>query len=77
MTRKEMTIIVISHRMSTLTFCDDAVVLHRGQVLKTGPLSSTLEFYSAQAGNPDLGIEANVLPPDPFEADTLDPLTAS
>jgi ATP-binding cassette, subfamily B, bacterial MsbA len=45
---KEMTIVVISHRLSTLAFCDDAVVLERGRVVKTGPLSTGLEYYAAQ-----------------------------
>jgi subfamily B ATP-binding cassette protein MsbA len=65
MARKEMTIVVISHRMSTLTFCDDAIVLHRGQVVKAGPFASTLEYYATQ----DAGAE--------FEASSLDSLATS
>jgi ABC-type multidrug transport system ATPase subunit len=47
--REGMTVLVISHRTSTLLFCDDAVVLHRGHVVNTGPLSSALEYYGAQS----------------------------
>src|SRR5206468_8161716 len=47
---KSMTIIVISHRPSTLAFCDDAVVLSRGRVVETGPLSSVLSYRSMEAG---------------------------
>ena len=45
--REGMTVLVISHRTSTLTFCDDAVVLARGCVVSTGPLSSALAYYNA------------------------------
>jgi ABC-type bacteriocin/lantibiotic exporter with double-glycine peptidase domain len=47
---KSMTIIVISHRASTVAFCDDAIVLGRGVVLESGPLLSTLAFRTMQAG---------------------------
>jgi ABC-type bacteriocin/lantibiotic exporter with double-glycine peptidase domain len=47
---KSMTIIVISHRASTIAFCDDAIVLARGVVLESGPLTSTLAFRTMQAG---------------------------
>jgi subfamily B ATP-binding cassette protein MsbA len=47
---KSMTIIVISHRPSTLAFCDDAVVLSRGRVVETGPLSSVLSYRTMEAG---------------------------
>jgi ABC-type multidrug transport system fused ATPase/permease subunit len=39
------TLIVISHRRSTLTACDDAVVLDHGRVVNTGSVSSMVEFY--------------------------------
>jgi subfamily B ATP-binding cassette protein MsbA len=47
---KSMTIIVISHRASTVAFCDDAIVSGRGVVLESGPLLSTLAFRTMQAG---------------------------
>ena len=47
---ESMTIIVISHRASTLAFCDDAVVLSRGRVVETGPLSSVLSYRTMEAG---------------------------
>jgi subfamily B ATP-binding cassette protein MsbA len=47
---ESMTIIVISHKPSTLAFCDDAVVLDRGRVVETGPLSSILGYGTLKAG---------------------------
>jgi subfamily B ATP-binding cassette protein MsbA len=47
---ESMTIIVISHKPSTLAFCDDAVVLDRGRVVETGPLSSILRHGVLKAG---------------------------
>jgi subfamily B ATP-binding cassette protein MsbA len=47
---KSMTIIVISHRPSTLAFCDDAVVLHRGRVVETGPFSEVFDYGTMEAG---------------------------
>lgn len=47
---QSMTIIVISHKPSTLAFCDDAVVLDRGRVVETGPLSSVLGYGIMTAG---------------------------
>jgi ABC-type multidrug transport system fused ATPase/permease subunit len=44
------TIIVISHRPGTLAFCDDAVVLSRGRVVETGPLSSILSHRTMEDG---------------------------
>lgn len=41
-----MTIILISHRPSTLALCDDGVVLDRGRVIRTGPLSTLPEYRS-------------------------------
>ena len=41
--RPSMTTIVVSHRPSTLSFCDDAVVLDRGRVVDTGPLSEVFD----------------------------------
>jgi subfamily B ATP-binding cassette protein MsbA len=56
---KSMAIIVISHRANTLAFCDDAIVLGRGVVLESGPLSSTLAFRTMQAGaNQSASIES-------------------
>jgi ABC-type multidrug transport system ATPase subunit len=52
-----MTILVISHRMSTLAICEQAIVLQRGSVVKTGPLSDALEYYAAQSGSTDRPIE--------------------
>ena len=43
------TILVISHRPSTVAFCDDAVVLERGRVVRTGPLSSIVGERSKEA----------------------------
>jgi ABC-type multidrug transport system fused ATPase/permease subunit len=45
-----MTIIVISHRPSTLAFCDDMVVLHRGRVVETGPFSAAFSHSVIEAG---------------------------
>ena len=45
---KSITIIVISHRPNTLAFCDDAVVLERGNVVEAGPISSTAAFRAMQ-----------------------------
>jgi len=47
---ESMTIIVISHRPSTVAFCDDAVVLNRGRVVETGPLSSVFSYRTMEAG---------------------------
>jgi subfamily B ATP-binding cassette protein MsbA len=47
---ESMTVIVISHRPGTLAFCDDAVVLNRGRVVETGPLSSVLSYRTMEAG---------------------------
>ena len=47
---KNLTLIVISHRIGTLAFCDDAIVLDRGRVVECGPLSSTVAFEAARAG---------------------------
>jgi ATP-binding cassette, subfamily B, bacterial MsbA len=49
--RTNMTIVVISHRMSTLNFCDDAIVLDRGKVVKEGPFATTLGYYEAQSAD--------------------------
>lgn len=37
------TLIVISHRRSSIAFCDDAVLIDRGRVLKTGTLEAVLQ----------------------------------
>jgi subfamily B ATP-binding cassette protein MsbA len=50
MLSKSITIIVISHRPNTLAFCDDAVVLERGNVVEEGPISSTAAFRAMQVG---------------------------
>jgi ATP-binding cassette, subfamily B, bacterial MsbA len=55
--RNDMTILVISHRMSTLAICEQAIVLQRGSVVKTGPLSDALEYYATQPGNTDGTVE--------------------
>ncbi len=34
------TVLVVSHRPSTLAFCDDAVVLEKGRVVRSGPLAA-------------------------------------
>ena len=52
---KSITIIVISHRPNTLAFCDDAVVLERGNVVEAGPISSTVAFRAMQVGGVPLG----------------------
>ena len=46
---KPLTIIVISHRPSTVAFCDDAIVLERGKVVHAGPFSTIDEFHAMQA----------------------------
>lgn len=45
-----MTILVVSHRISTLAFCDDGIVLSRGRVIETGPLPSILSDRFMQSG---------------------------
>lgn len=50
---ESMTIIVISHRPSTLAFCDDAVVLNQGRVVETGPLSSVLGYGTMEIQTTD------------------------
>ncbi|HLZ08402.1 MAG TPA: ATP-binding cassette domain-containing protein, partial [Chloroflexota bacterium] len=47
---KSMTIIVISHKPSTLAFCDDAVVFNRGRVVETGSLSTVSGYGAMKAG---------------------------
>jgi ATP-binding cassette, subfamily B, bacterial MsbA len=47
---KSMTVVVISHRPSTIAFCEDAIVLGHGVVLESGPLSSTLAYRQMQMG---------------------------
>ncbi len=47
---KSMTVIVVSHRPSTIAFCDDAVVLEGGRVVETGPLSSVFSYRAMQSG---------------------------
>lgn len=44
-----ITVIVISHRPSTIAFCDDAVVLDRGKVVRSGPLSAINNHHGMQA----------------------------
>ena len=39
------TLIVISHRRSTLTACDEAVVLDHGRIVRTGPIASIMDSY--------------------------------
>jgi subfamily B ATP-binding cassette protein MsbA len=55
--RKDMTIVVVSHRMTTLAVCDDAIVFQGGRVVKTGPLTPTLEFYAAAGADIDKGVD--------------------
>ncbi len=38
------TVLLISHRPSTLSFCHDAIVIDRGKVIRTGPLASIPEY---------------------------------
>jgi subfamily B ATP-binding cassette protein MsbA len=52
---KGITIIVISHRPSAVAFCDDAVVLDRGNVVEGGPISSTAAFRTMQVGGAESG----------------------
>jgi ABC-type bacteriocin/lantibiotic exporter with double-glycine peptidase domain len=47
---KSTTIIVISHRVSTLSFCDDGIVLSCGRVIEAGPLPSILSDRFMQSG---------------------------
>jgi ATP-binding cassette, subfamily B, bacterial MsbA len=53
---KSITIVVISHRANTLAFCDDAVVLERGNVVEAGPISSTAAFRAMQFGGTQPGL---------------------
>jgi subfamily B ATP-binding cassette protein MsbA len=46
------TVIVISHRQSTLVYCEDGVVLENGSVVESGPLNN-LKFYK------DMGLTAS------------------
>ena len=46
---RSMTIIVVSHRPSTLAFCDDVVMLNRGRVIEAGPFSSVFAYGTMQA----------------------------
>ena len=51
--RGGMTMVVISHRASTLACCDDGVVIAQGRVAESGPLGSLAAYSSmlpAQAG---------------------------
>jgi subfamily B ATP-binding cassette protein MsbA len=52
---KSITIIVISHRPNTLAFCDDAVVLERGNVVEEGPIASTVAFRAMQVSGAQPG----------------------
>jgi ATP-binding cassette, subfamily B, bacterial MsbA len=65
---KRITIVVISHRANTLAFCDDAVVLERGNVVEAGPISSTAAFRAMQVGGaqPGLGDTSAVRMPSTF-----------
>jgi len=58
---RPMTIIVISHRESTLALCEDAVVLELGRVVEWGPVG-TLKNKSALRGAMEK--QASDLPPD-------------
>ncbi len=40
------TLLLISHRPSTLATCDDGIVLDHGHVIRTGPMSSLPEYRS-------------------------------
>ncbi len=46
-----MTVIVVSHRPSTVAFCDDAVVLAGGRVVETGPLTSSSSYRAMHTAN--------------------------
>ncbi len=43
------TLILISHRPSTLALCNDAIVISHGQIVRTGPLASIPEYRSKLA----------------------------
>ena len=58
---KSMTIIVISHRPSTLAFCDDRVVLQRGRVVETGPFSRVFDYGAMEAEAEERKQEMNLL----------------
>ncbi|HVJ09356.1 MAG TPA: ABC transporter ATP-binding protein [Acidisarcina sp.] len=47
---ESMTIIVVSHRVNTLVFCDNGIVLSRGRVIESGPLPSILSDRFMQPG---------------------------
>lgn len=40
--RGSTTILVVSHKADTLAFCDDALMLHEGRLVKAGPVTSVL-----------------------------------
>ena len=43
------TLILISHRPSTLALCHDAIVIEHGRIIRTGPLASIPEYRSKLA----------------------------
>ncbi len=45
------TVLLISHRPSTLSFCHDAIVIDHGKVMRTGPLASIPEYRSKLAAS--------------------------
>ena len=47
---KSMTVIVVSHRPSTISFCDDAIVLEQGRVVEFGPLLSIKAYWAMMDG---------------------------
>ena len=65
---EETTLLVISHRPSTLAFCDDAVVIERGRVVQTGSFASIGNLRNVSAmdsepvGVPLRGTAASVAP---------------
>jgi subfamily B ATP-binding cassette protein MsbA len=48
---RPMTILKISHRLSALAFCEDAVVLDHGCVIETGPMATCAAYRAMQAAD--------------------------
>ena len=46
--RGSMTMLVVSHKVETLVFCDDALVLNQGELVDAGPLDSILVNQDAR-----------------------------
>jgi ATP-binding cassette, subfamily B, bacterial MsbA len=45
---KSITLIVVSHRPSTVAFCDDVIVVKDGRVIESGALSASASYHAMQ-----------------------------